>query len=107
MGTEQQTIRKFRTVAGGDVGCLQRSAVKATEGGELGGHRKTIGSKLLLDPAATGIVGVAVHDTGSEGTLTLTELIGAISAEHRTDGGHRDGIIADGGLSAQATTGQE
>ena len=106
MGTDQDTVGELRTIAGGDIRGLQGGAVETAHSGKLGGDGKTVDGKLLLDPSATGIVGIAVHHTGSEGTLAFAEQIGTIGIEHGAYGCERDAIIGYGSLFAE-TAGSE
>ena len=73
----------------------------------LGGDREAVVLEAVGDPGGTAVVGFAVHDAGTEGTLLFAEGIGAVGTEGGAHG-HFLRVGGNGGscLLAQ-TTGDE
>ena len=89
VGTEQDTVGEFRTVAGDDVRSPKYRAIIALEQSVLGYHLQPITGELLHDPLTTVFVGLAVHRARTEVALLLTKGISAVGTEggtHRLQG---------------------
>jgi hypothetical protein len=65
------------------------------------GDRQTVTRELRGYPTGALLMGVAVHHTGPEVALLLTEGIGTIGTEHRTHGLESRRIIVRGRLLAK------
>ena len=106
VGTKQDTLGELGTVAGDDVGGVERGAVVAAEVGLLRGDGEAEALELGGYPLATEVMGGAVHGAGTEGTLLLTVGVGAVGREGETHGGGSDRVAACC-LLAQTTGSEE
>ena len=104
VGTEQDAVGEFWTVAGNDICGMEGGAVVAFQLAFLGDDSHAVTLELVDDPLFTKVVGGTVHGAGTEVALLLTEEIGAISIEGGTDGGLCLGV---GGLLAETARGSE
>jgi hypothetical protein len=100
VGTKKNTVREFRTITGDDVRSTQHRTVVTFEKSLLGGHLKTVASELLHNPLGTVFVSLAVHRTGTEVALLLTEGVGTVGTEGRANR-VSDGRVGVGGLLAK------
>ena len=86
MGTDEDAVCEFRTIAGDDVRGTEHRAVVAFEQGLLGGDTHAIGFELLHDPRTTIFVSLTVHRTRAKFALGLAENEGTVSTEGRAYG---------------------
>ena len=89
VGTEQDTVGELGTVAGNDVGAVERGAVVAFQFALLRDDGHAVALELADNPLLTEVVGLTVHGAGSEIALLLAEEIGTVGIEGGADGGLR------------------
>ena len=73
VGTEQDAVGEFGTVAGDDVRAVEGRTVVTLQFALLGDDGHAVALKLADDPLLAEVMGLAVHSAGTEVALLLTE----------------------------------